>query len=177
MSNVLRLGAVNCELEKCFRELSMLQSEWAVSATRKVAAAEYIHDVIDSIGDRRGRYPALAADRAFADLLVGLHEIGTFVSRPPPPKANSVNSSVATHGTDDKIFIAKVLEQLRLLEAEQIRIRPQAEWAQLTGMIANVIGFFGVVSDAIERYRDHLRERQAERAQAAAHGDVSDDSD
>ncbi len=144
-------------------------------AARKVAAADYIRGLIESIDDRRVRYNAGATVRLFDELITHLVGIETFVLRFVIPNAEPVNSCVDTHPSDDRRFIVKVKKQLRLIEAEQILLQPQDLWGEFTTLIAGVIRLFGSIYDAIDRHYDHIRERQAERAQAAANGDTMDD--
>jgi hypothetical protein len=142
-------------------------------AARNVAAADYIRDVIQSLDDRRDKYNAEATVRLFRALITNLVGIETFVLRYVNPSAEPVNSS--THPSDDKEFVVKVKEQLRLIEAEQIRIQPQELWAEFTTLIAGAIRLLQSVYDAIDRHHDHIRERQAERERAAANVDTTDD--
>lgn len=145
--------------------------------SRNVAAADYIRGVMESIVLRRQKYHADATNRLFDALIATLGNIETFVLRYNTPIAESVNSSVVTHPDDDKKFGVKVQEQLRLIEKEQIRLRPTNLWAEFTTLIAGAIRLFVLVSDAIDRHLDHIRERREERARAAANGDLMDDSD
>ena len=154
MSNIFRLCAVNRELQKCISELSMLQSGWAVNAARKVAAPDYIHDVIESIGERRGRYNGDAVDSTIRDVLRSLYEIQYFGAS--PPAAKSVNSSVATHPIDDLQFIAKVSQQLGLMETAQRPIRQPADMVRFSDLVAGSIHHLDSMRVDIEDYRHRL---------------------
>ena len=145
----------------------MLQSSVQMRATRKLKAFFYIQEVIGSIYDRRVKYPRAVVDNILADLRLRLIDTERFIAG---TAAGSVNYGADTFPEDDELFIQKVVVQLRLIEAVQMRVRPQAQCAQLTALFADVFRLFGLFSDAVDRRRDHLRERQNERARADANG-------
>jgi len=161
------MSALNAEIQKCSPELTMIQAGrgWVIAAARKRTPEDYIEGVIESFGDRCIPYQtAPRTDEIFRDLFILLWRAETLATG----NASLINTNEKFHASDDLWFIAKVKKQLDL-------ITPVIATPEFTALMADTNTMLDRLNESITNLRHTRQAQRAAAAQAAAHGDDSDD--
>ena len=140
-----------------------------MAAVKKRTPAEYITRMINSLDSRSGTYNSATVDRAFASVLDILYDLNAHMNNLTRAKLPALEF----HPQDDRQFIQKVVQEL----VQIIKLYTTDLTAEIITLVGRAIHSLTELSQRITDFQYARREQRDADAQAAAHGDDSDESD